>query len=131
MKILAVSDDNAVYDELASIKEKKAIQLNFYEDKKDCLKLFAFLCTKLNGTVIIDHDFLKTRTIPIIRNLKQLNENLKIIFITSDNSVALGKSVISFGFLSYLIKPIPSGALVELLLSLNEKQTQFTNQFTI
>ncbi len=128
---MAVSDDDTVLDELKSLKENKAIQLNLYEGKKDCFQLFTFLYTKLKAIVIIDHDFLRTRTKSVIRNLKQFNENLKIIFITSVNSIELGREMIDYGLLLYLIKPIPRGTIIEVLLSLDKKQQQLTNQFIV
>lgn len=122
MRVITISNDKAVLTELEELKKNSAFQLDYYTGSKNNLEVFSFLCSRPRELVIIDNDFLKKDTVKVIKFLKQLNNHLNIIFITSDNSIALGKEVCPLGVLLYLIKPFRCGTLKEALLSFNKNR---------
>jgi len=127
MRVITVSDDKTVLSELELLKKNTSFQFDYYTGSRNSLDVISFLFLKQQGYAIIDNDFLKNDTVKVISLLKQLNDQLNILFITSDNSVALGREICPLGVLLYLIKPFEYGTLKEALISFNKVGTQLTD----
>ena len=74
--------------------------------------------------VILDDDLVGTESANLISTLNRIKKNLKIIFVTSDSSIELGKKISQLGVLFYFIKPVVQIELNELLSSINNSKNK-------
>ena len=77
--------------------------------------------------LIVDDDFLTPNTVQVLTSIRKLNNNMKIIFVTSDASIELGKKVSPLGVFFYGIKPIEESDFTELLESVLKTKSNHFN----
>ncbi len=126
MRIVTVSSDNSLIELIDKPEVKGQNQLIIYNKSKDLLDVVSFIHTNHPSVLIIDDDFLKPDSAHLLKNIKKLNPDLAIIFITSDPSIELGKKVSQVGIFFYGLKPLSKNELEESIRSITKIKTTIT-----
>ena len=126
MRIVTVSGDNSLIELIDKPEVKGQNQLIIYNKSKDLLDVVSFIHTNHPSVLIIDDDFLKPDSAHLLKNIKKLNPDLAIIFITSDPSIELGKKVSQVGIFFYGLKPLSKNELEESIRSITKIKTTIT-----
>ena len=79
-----------------------------------------------NGFLTLN-DFLHPNSAHTLASIKKVNEDLDIIFITSDSGISLGRAVSQLGIHYYAVKPLEYSELHESIMSLNKMKVQQSN----
>ena len=77
--------------------------------------------------LIIDDDLLTPNTLQVLESIRKVDNNMKIIFVTSDASIELGKKISPLGIFYYAIKPIEESDFTELLESVLKTKSNHFN----
>ncbi len=68
----------------------------------------------LNPSIlIIDDDFLHPETVHVLKSIRKVNKSIRIIFVTSNASIDLGKEISPLGIYYYAIKPLDTNELLD------------------
>ena len=70
------------------------------------IELLSLVCQERPVLLVFDDDIVKPDSAQVLRNIRKLHEDVKIIFVTSDASLEIGRSVSQLGVQYYAIKPI-------------------------
>ncbi|MBD3224666.1 MAG: response regulator [Caldithrix sp.] len=70
-----------------------------------CCELIEHILTKRSDLVVIDIDYLKDRTIKLMRVIKLLNDSMRVVLLCSEENIRQLKEALSFGVVAYLMKP--------------------------
>lgn len=119
--MLTVCEDEGILNQMKQPRSLPDIQFDYYQGVKDKLDVFLFICTKKSELVLIDGDFLKDEAIALIRAIKIINNELSVIFVTSDNSLHLGRQVNELGIQYYAIKPLADGEIIQAVEALSNR----------
>jgi DNA-binding NtrC family response regulator len=122
MRILCISDDTKLLSILKHEIESSNHEYSLYESKTDPLDVMSNVCSMSPRIVIIDDDMLKPNSAKILSSIKKVNPNIKIIFITSDSGLELGREISPLGILYYGIKPISEMEITSLFESINKME---------
>lgn len=126
MKIITVSSDTNLIKLIDKPEVKGQNQLIVYDKSKDLLDVISFIHTNHPSILIVDDDFLKPDSAHLLKNVKKMNPDLAIIFITSDSSIELGKKVIQVGIFFYGLKPLSENELEDSIRSITKLKTTIT-----
>lgn len=96
-----------------------------YEDDKDPVKVLSNILSVQPSLLIMDDDYLAPNTVSILESLRKINDRMKIIFVTSDPGIELGKVVSQLGIYFYAIKPVEEEELKTLFNSILKSRTQY------
>lgn len=102
-------------------------ELTIIEETADPLDAHSSVHRIHPSLLIIDDDFLQPNSARIIRSLKDINKYLKIIFITSNEGLELGKEISQIGVYYYALKPVQPNELMQALksvLKINKSSVQ-------
>lgn len=78
----------------------------FQAESNDVLDLMSTICSERPSLLIIDDDFVQPNTVHLLKSVRKVNKNLKILFVTSDTSIDLGREISQLGIYYYAYKPI-------------------------
>lgn len=126
MKILTLSVDTELIkliDTYASDHKHQSIKFN---TSKRPIDIVGYVYEQNPFLIIVDDDFVKPDAAVTISTIKKMKEKVKVIFITSDSSVQLGKKISPLGIAYYAIKPVNKIELDELLNSLSKSKLKST-----
>lgn len=126
MKVLLISNEQELIREIKRISLLLENEIHTNSSSADPLDVHSAVHKIYPTLVIIDDDFLKPNSARIIRSLKDINNNFKIIFITSDESMELGKEISQLGVHYYALKPVGKDELMQALIS-TQKTFKITN----
>ena len=119
MKTTIISNDHDLINIIKYLKIFPENQLDIFSGKADALEIMSHVCTEHPNTLIIDDDFTKPQSANILNAIRKVNNNLKIVFISSDSSVELGREVSQVGILYHAVKPIDKEEINDLFNSIN------------
>jgi len=106
MKILLITRDADLKQICRSFDKPGYEELIVYDEDPDPLKVLSRIM-RLNPTIlIVDDDFLQPHTEELIRSIREVKEEMVIVFVTSDNSLKLGREISGLGVQRYVIKPL-------------------------
>ena len=128
MRIVTVSNDKDLIELIDKPEVKGQNQLIVYNETNDLLDVVSFIHTNHPSVLIVDDDFLKPDSAHLLENVKKLNPNLAIVFITSDSSIELGKKVSQVGIHFYGLKPLTNNELEDSIRSITKHKTTI-NQY--
>jgi DNA-binding NarL/FixJ family response regulator len=128
MLLLAITKDTNLINHLNAVSLPESLALHFYEKTLNPLDVMSYVCSKNPSAVIMDDDCLLPETAHIIKSIKKINKSIKLVFITSDSSVELGRTITPMGVHYYGVKPIEPNELEDLISSINN-QTNLNNTF--
>lgn len=113
MKILLITNDIQIIELIQRSADGCENELFINSDTYDPLEVHSSVHRIHPSLMIIDDDFLKPNSARIIRSLKDINKNFKIIFITSNEGLELGKEISQIGVYYYALKPIQPNELIQ------------------
>ena len=125
MKILVLSNDEKIISALSD--PGNPAETIFFKDEAQLWTIMEKLASHAISLIIVDDDLVRPNSERIIRMLKQLRENVNVIFITSDRSIDLGKRISQLGIDFYGHKPFKEQELCEALSSILRLKTKQPN----
>jgi response regulator of citrate/malate metabolism len=90
-------------------------ELSLYTGSADPLDVMSAICSQNPSLILVDDDFLNPYSAHLLRSLRKINQQMDIIFTTSDTSINLGKEISQLGIHYYAIKPLEESDLTESL----------------
>ena len=123
MRIVTITNDTNLIKLIDQPEVKGQNQLIVYNKTNDLLDVVSFIHTNHPSILIIDDDFLKPDSAHLLENVKKLNPDLAIVFITSDSSIDLGKKVSQVGIHFYGLKPLTENELEDSIRSITKHKT--------
>ena len=126
MKIVTISSDTSIIELIDKPEVKGKNQLIIYNKSNDLLDVASFIHTNHPSILIVDDDFLKPDSAHLLKNVKKLNPDLAIVFITSDPGIELGKKVSQVGISFYGLKPLGENELEDSIRSITKLKTTIT-----
>jgi two-component SAPR family response regulator len=120
MKIVIISNDHELIDSIKNLKIIPENQLGIYSDNSDALEIMSHVCTEHPNTLIIDDDFTKPKSANVLNAIRKVNSKVKIVFISSDSSVELGREIGPVGILYHTVKPVDENEISDLINSINK-----------
>ncbi|MCK5087304.1 MAG: hypothetical protein KAQ90_07280 [Melioribacteraceae bacterium] len=123
MRILLLSNDQSLSAKLQKPFVLQDNELKIDEQSTDPLDVMSTVCTQSPPLLIVDDDYLKPNSAHILKSIKKINKEIKIIFLTSDPSVELGREISPIGVHYYGLKPMTEKALSDLIKSVSNKKT--------
>jgi DNA-binding NarL/FixJ family response regulator len=126
MRIVTISSDTSLIELIDKPEVKGKNQLLVYNKSNDLLDVVSFIHTNHPSILIVDDDFLKPDTAHLLQNVKKLNPDMAIVFITSDSGIELGKQVSQVGIHFYGLKPLSDNELEDSIRSITKLKTTLT-----
>ena len=111
MNAMIISEDKILTGLLEEINKMADFNISTYSGSRDPLDVMASVCSSKPSLLIIDDDYLSPNSAHVLRSIKKVNNNLEIIFITSDTSLELGRAVSQLGIYYYTHKPLDEDEL--------------------
>ena len=127
MKILLVSKDNELINTFRNNNSQATNQLEVMPGNYDPLDVMSYVCRMNPYILLIDDDSLSPRTAHILKSIKEVNQNIQTIFITSDTGIEIGRKVSQIGVQFYAIKPINKRDLADSIQSIIHLQKKIIN----
>lgn len=118
MKILLISKDNELIKICQSADQPWCEDIIVYNESSDPLEVLSHTLQISPAILIVDDDFLKPQTEHILRSIRDIKEKTLIVFVTSDNSMQLGRKISRLSIQLYAIKPLTKKILSESIQSL-------------
>ena len=118
MKTVIISNDNQLINIIKNLKLFPENQLGIYSEDADALEIMSHVCTEHPNTLVIDDDFTQPHSAQVLNAIRKVNNNVKIIFISSDSSVELGRDISQVGILYHAVKPINEDEINDLFNSI-------------
>jgi DNA-binding NarL/FixJ family response regulator len=113
MKIQAISNEKKLTDELQKFQNNSQQYVECYSGDKNSLDILSFVASGNASLVIMDDDFTSPHSVHLLESIRKVNKEQKIIFLTSDDSLELGKKISSLGVQFYAIKPISENEMID------------------
>ncbi len=96
-------------------------QIKTVRETKDLNEVGVALTSFKPELVIIDDDMLHPDSPLVLQIVKHINENVSVIFLTSDPGIELGRRITQLGVQFYTHKPIEANELCEAVFSIIKK----------
>ncbi len=119
MKTTIISNDHDLINIIKYLKIFPENQLDIFSGKADALEIMSHVCTVHPKLLIIDDDFTKPQSANVLNAIRKVNSNVKIVFISSDSSVELGREISPVGILYHAVKPVDKDEISDLINSIN------------
>jgi DNA-binding NarL/FixJ family response regulator len=118
MKVMFVSTDTKLIEMFIEAHLIPGEQVTIYNESEEPLDVMSSVCSSQPSVLIIDDDFIKPNSAQILRSIRRVNPNVKVVFITSDTGIDLGREIMPLGIHYYGIKPLNDQDLAESIKSL-------------
>ena len=113
MRTIMISKD----PELLMLKDNASLisdePIKVCDESNDPLDVMSTVCEQNPSILIIDDDFLHPETVHVLKSIRKVNKSIKIIFVTSNASIDLGKEISPLGIYYYAIKPLDTNELLD------------------
>jgi len=114
-RILALLDDEELVAQIEeSINRFSSIEIITSTDSLDLIDQYACRHTRL---VILDADLLDERVIQLVKVVRSIEKNSRILLLLSQEKIHLCSKVLSLGMVTYLIKPVSPVSAVGIICS--------------
>jgi len=113
MKIQCITNERKLKDELQKFQSNTAQYVDFYSGTKNSLDILSFVVSDNASLVILDDDFTSPHSVHLLESIRKVKKEQKTIFLTSNDSLDLGKQISSLGVQFYAIKPISESELID------------------
>jgi len=120
MKTTIISNDSAFINIIKDLKIIPDNLLDIYNSDPDTLEIMSHTCTERPEILIMDDDYTKPESAHVLKAIRKVNKTIKIIFISSDSSVELGRLISPVGILYHAIKPVDIQEISQLFNSINK-----------
>lgn len=118
MKLLLISIDPILVNVVTDIARKSNFEIMSMKENVDPLEILSTVCSMGPHAIIFDDDYLESRTMAILKSIKKVNKKVAIIFVTSNDSIELGREISNLGVQFYGLKPLSDDELNDLLASI-------------
>jgi DNA-binding NarL/FixJ family response regulator len=115
MKTVLLSRDQELINTVTKANIFETSKFVLLNKSKDALDIMSAVCTENPSLLIADDDFLKPRSVHILKSIKKVNNHIYIIFLSSDLSIDLGREVSQLGIQYYALKPLGEKDLIEVV----------------
>ena len=126
MQILLITEDSLLLSSISDLNITELGEIKLHERSYDPLEVISSVHSISPTLLILDDDILKPNSAKILKSIKQISKNVEIIFLTSDNSVDLGREISPIGVYFYGIKPISKDEILNLIKSVSTKNNSIT-----
>ena len=126
MQILAITEDNYLLNSLCDSRIAELGEVKLYKGSFDPLEVISSVHSISPSLLILDDDILKPNSAKILKSIKQISKNVRIIFLTSNDSLDLGREISPIGVYFYGIKPISKAEILTLIKSVSTKNKSTT-----
>ena len=123
-KMLLISNDFSLTSSVEKLSEDVNCEYCFYNKSKDPLDIISEVLSTNATIILLDDDFISPVSAKLLESIKKVKSKLSIIFITSDSSLELGRTINNIGVKYYLIKPISEENLREFIKSVKTQNQQ-------
>lgn len=123
-KILLISNDSNLNSSLEKLSSEINCELSFYNKSADSLDVISEVLSANAQLIILDDDYIAPASAKLLESIKKVKSKLAIIFITSDSSLELGRTINNIGVKFYLIKPISEENLREFIKSVRTQNQE-------
>ena len=114
-RILALSQDKDLYAGIKDFSEGiSKVEIKIFSNSIDLLEKFSSLHTEL---VILDIDLINEQVLQLINILQAIKRNVSIILILSLDKMPICSTAFAMGVASYLIKPVSTQNVSDLIAS--------------
>jgi len=114
-QILVLSEDQDYFSNISkTIQSLDHFEIHIF---KNNLELINYSLTNYSQLVILDLDILKSETFEMIQILRSLHSDTKIALFLSSENMPICSEVLSFGLLSYQIKPVSTESTLKIISS--------------
>jgi len=128
MRTLLISKDKLLVTMVNDFGSSDENTVTIYDADSDPVKVLSNILSIQPSLLILDDDYLSPNTVSILESIKKVNDKIKIIFITSDSGIELGKAVSQLGIYFYAIKPVEEEELKTLFNSIFQSRTKQYHQ---
>ncbi|MBU1100481.1 MAG: response regulator [Bacteroidetes bacterium] len=115
MKSLLVSNDPNIKDMVLNTGLNDKFSFEILDEITNPIEIISSVCSEKPGLLIADDDYISPNSLDILRSIKKLCKNTSIIFITSNDSLELGRQISPLGIVYYGIKPFSKQDFHEIL----------------
>ncbi len=122
MKVVIITNDEELKRIIQELNPDGNESLLIYDRISQPLDIVGYVFEKNPSLLILDDDMLSPDTVNVISNIKKMKKDLKIVFVTSNSSIELGKEISPLGISYYAIKPIDQKDFTELINSLTKNK---------
>ncbi|MCB0747258.1 MAG: hypothetical protein H6613_10425 [Ignavibacteriales bacterium] len=123
-KMLLISSDFNLNSSLKKLSDEVKCDYCFYDKSEDPLDIISEVLSTNARLIILDDDFIAPASAKLLESIKKVKSKLSIIFITSDSSLELGRTINNIGVKFYLIKPISEENLREFIKSVRTQNQE-------
>jgi len=113
MKIQAISQEKKLIDELMQFQSKSSESVELYPGENNSLDILSFVVSSNASLIIFDDDFTSQNSVHLLESVRKVKKEQKIIFLTSNDGLELGKKISSLGVQFYAIKPISEREVID------------------
>jgi DNA-binding NtrC family response regulator len=114
-KVLVLSQDKTLFQRVeGEIVSKDSIRLYTFTNSLDLIKYYLANYASL---ILLDADIVKSDVLKLIEIIHNINQEAKLILLISPENMSICSSALSFGILSYQVKPVSPENMVELIFS--------------
>lgn len=127
MKLLLISSDPDLVNGASNAAAKNNFELINFNESNDPLDILSSVCSTGPNAIIFDDDYLPSQSSAILKSIRKVNKKVAVIFVTSNNSIELGRDISNLGIQFYGLKPIPAKELNDLLESIPSLVKKYIN----
>ncbi|MBU2493720.1 MAG: hypothetical protein KJ571_13920 [Bacteroidetes bacterium] len=126
MRVFIISNEFTKENMFQLINGYNDAEIYFCTDINDPFGIISKTIDLNPSLVVIDDDFTSPNTIQILKSIKTINKNMATIFVTSNNSLELGREVTPLGIQFYAIKPLSKAEIFESIKSIINLQKKMS-----
>lgn len=115
MRIVIISNNRILISGIELETDPGLVEIIPLGETDDVLQILNSVKSLNPGIIIIDHSFLKDQAFKLLSMVKLINQKTKIIFLTEDNSIELGREIIKSEVFYYGILPMTREDLSEVI----------------
>ena len=124
MNMIIISRDENLLHMTTNMAEENSLGVQVLNQSSDPLDIMAAVCSHKPALLILDDDFLTPNSAHTLASIRKVNENIDIIFVTSDSGMDLGRAVSQLGIHYYGLKPLEVSEIEDAIKSLIKLKLQ-------
>jgi len=118
MRVFIASDDKNLIESIQSISYIAEDKVQIFDEKEGtALDIMSMVCSSNPNLLLIDDDYTRPDSEHLIRSIRRVNRHIRIVFVTSDDSIELGRAITPLDIHYYAIKPFNQNELTDSLQS--------------
>ena len=80
VNVLIISEDEYIIQAIKAAEPDMELLINIYNKTSDPIEIMFYVMEKNPSVVVLDDDYLKPYSAKILKSIKQISKNVKIIF---------------------------------------------------